>query len=151
MRRTPLQDAEHGGTRFWVALVVGAAVMAWGVFLFLEATPAAAARHSFAIWVVGADLAHDLLLAPVVAGLGWLLARAVPRRRWPAVHAGVVVSTFVVLLALLPLAGTAAVSRNPTIQPLDYRTSTLTALALVWAGVAAWALGRVAWRRWARA
>lgn len=147
MRRLTLQDVDHGGARFWVGLVVGAAMMAWGAVLFLDATGSAEARRSFVEWLVGADLAHDLLLAPVVAVVAWLLARVVPARWWPPVAAGLVISAFVVLLALLPLRGSADVSGNPTIQPLDYRTSTLTALGLVWAGVALWTLGLVAWRR----
>lgn len=150
MKGFPLQDADHGGPRFWVALAVGALIMGWGIALFLEATPATEARRSFVVWLVGADLAHDLLLAPVVALVAWLLARVVPGRWWPPVAAGLVISAFVVLLAWLPLAGTAHVARNPTIQPLDYRTSTLTALTLVWAGVGLWTLGRVAWIRWSR-
>lgn len=150
MKGLPLQDADHGGPRFWVALVVGALIMGWGVALFLEATPATEARRSFVVWLVGADLAHDLLLAPVVAVVAWLLARVVPARWWPPVAAGLVISAFVVLLALLPLRGSADVSGNPTIQPLDYRTSTLTALGLVWAGVALGTLGLVAWRRRSR-
>jgi hypothetical protein len=58
------------------------------------------------------------------------------------VHAGVVISAFVLAVAYLPLRHSAAAARNPTIQPLDYRTSTLTALAIVWAGVGLWALIR---------
>ena len=150
MSRLPLQDADHGGTRFWVGLAVGAAVMGWGAFLFLEATPATGARRSFALWLVGADLVHDLLFAPAVALTVWLLARPVPDRWRPPVAAGLVISVFVVLLALLPLSGSAEVADNPTIQPLDYRTSTLTALGLVWAGVALWTLGIAAWRRRSR-
>ncbi len=141
MKRLPLQDDEHGGPRFWVALAVGGGVMGWGVWLFLDATSSGAARRSFATWLVGADLAHDLVVAPVVALAAWALARVVPDRWWPPVQAGVVISAFVLLLAALPLAGTADATGNPTIQPLDYPTSTLTALALVWVAVGAWVVG----------
>lgn len=137
--RVPVSDAEHG-PRFWVGLAVGVAVMGWGLWLFLDATPRFAGRRSFVHWLVGADVLHDLVFAPLVAVAAWLLARAVPDRWWAPVHAGLVISGVVVLLALLPLAGTADPVGNPTIQPLDYRTATLTALALVWAGVGTWAL-----------
>jgi len=147
--RFPISDDEHGA-RFWVGLAAGVAVMGWGIWLFLDASPRAEARRSFATWIVGADLAHDLVLAPVVAVVAWGLARVVPDRWWPPVQAGLVISAFVVLLALLPLAGTADPVGNPTIQPLDYPTATLTALALVWAGVGAWVVGRLARRRWSR-
>ena len=141
MKRLPLQDDEHGGARFWVALAVGGAVMGWGVWLFLDATSSGTARRSFVTWLVGADLAHDLVVAPVVALAAWALAGVVTDWWWPPVQAGVVISAFVLLLAALPLAGTADATGNPTIQPLDYTRSTLTALALVWGAVGAWVVG----------
>lgn len=145
--RVPISDGEHGAG-FWVALGVGAALMGWGVWLFLDATPRAEARVSFATWLVGADLVHDLVFAPLVAVAAWLLVRLVPRRWWPPVQAGLVISGVVVLVAALPLAGTAEPVGNPTIQPLDYATATLTALGLVWAGVGVWLVGGLLWRRW---
>jgi hypothetical protein len=33
---------------------------------------------SWVTWVLGAALVHDLLVLPVVVGLGWLLTRLVP-------------------------------------------------------------------------
>ncbi|MBL8775236.1 MAG: hypothetical protein JNK12_04875 [Acidimicrobiales bacterium] len=148
MNRIPLQDDEHGGARFWVSLCVGVVVMGWGVWLFLGATSSGEARRSFATWLVGADLVHDLVVAPVVALAAWGLARVVPDRWWPPVQAGVVISAFVLLLAVLPLAGTAGGTGNPTIQPLNYATSTLTALALVWGAVGVWFVGGRLRRRW---
>lgn len=137
-----------GGTRFWVGLAVGVAIMGWGVRLFLVAVPSPSARRGLATWIVGADLLHDLVVAPLVLAVGWLLARLVPARWRGPVHVGVVASASILLLAALPLAGTAADAGNPTIQPLDYRTSTLTALALVWAAIGTWAVVRAALTRW---
>lgn len=131
---------EVGGPRFWIGLVVGAAIMAWGAWLFVDEAPSGAARRGLVTWIVGADLFHDLLVAPLVLVVGWLLARFVPARWRGPVHVGVVTSACVLLVAALPLSGSAADAGNPTIQPLDYRMSTLTALALVWAAVASWAL-----------
>lgn len=135
---------EPGGLRFWVGLAVGVAIMAWGVRLFLEAAPSRSARRGLATWIVGADLLHDLIVAPLVLAVGWLLARLVPARWRGPVHVGVVASASILLLAALPLVGSAEDAGNPTIQPLDYRTSTLTALALVWAAIGTWAAVRAA-------
>ena len=150
MTRIPLQDDEHGGLRFWLALAGGSAVMGWGVWLFLAETSSGEARRSFATWLVGADLVHDLLVAPVIAVAAWALARVVPDRWWPPVQAGLVISAFVLLLAALPLVGSADGTGNPTIQPLDYATSTLTALALVWGAVGVWFVGGRLRTRWSR-
>lgn len=131
---------EAGGPRFWIGLVIGAAIMAWGAWLFVDEAPSGAARRGLVTWIVGADLLHDLVVAPLVLVAGWLLCRFVPERLRGPVHVGVVTSACILLLAALPVAGTAADAGNPTIQPLDYRTSTLTALALVWAAVGSWVL-----------
>jgi hypothetical protein len=48
----------------------------------------------------------------------------------------------VVLIAWLPWAGTADGVGNPTIQPLDYTTATLSVLAFVWLAAGAWAASR---------
>lgn len=137
-------NPDERGLGFWVALAAGTGIMAWGGWLFLDASSSAEARRGFVAWLIGIDVAHDLLLAPVVLIVGWLMARYVPARQRPPVHAGVVVSACLLALAYLPLRGTASGTGNSSIQPLDYRTSTLTALALVWAGVGAW----LAARRW---
>ena len=141
MKRRPLQADEHGGARFWVALAVGGAVMGWGVWLFLDATSSGTARRSFVTWLVGADLAHDLVVAPVVALAAWALAGVVPDRWWPPVQAGVVISAFVLLLAARPLARPAAAPGHPTIEPLDHPPPPLPALALLWGAVGAWVVG----------
>ena len=63
---------------FWVGLGIGILTMGWGVRLYLQATPDLDRRLDLARWLVGLDLAHDLLLAPAVVGIGYLVSRAVP-------------------------------------------------------------------------
>lgn len=131
----PETHADEHGRAFWVGLAIGTAVMAWGVRLYLEATPDLARRASFVRWVVGLDLAHDLVLAPVVLGIGLLVARVVPPRLRAVVQAGLIMSGFVVLVGLLPLAGSANTD-NATIQPLDYGPSVLVVLTGIWVAMA---------------
>jgi hypothetical protein len=136
-----LADAGHGPT-FWVGVVVGLALLSWGVYLFLDATPEADRRLGFAATLVGADLAHDLLVAPAVCLVGLLVARLAPDWMRGPLQAALIASASVLVVAWLPLWVTAEAVGNPSIQPLDYRTATLTVLGVVWAAALTWALMR---------
>lgn len=138
----PLPNGSSYGWPFWVASVAGIGVMAWGVVGFLDAVPANDERWSFGVWLVGSDVLHDLLLVPAVLAIGWLVARLVPPRVQPPLEVGLVLTGIVLVLAWLPLTGSADHVGNPTIQPLDYGTATATVLAVTWAGVLVWALLR---------
>lgn len=120
---------------FWIGLGLGGLVMAWGVRLYLVATPDLTRRVDLVKWLVGLDLAHDLLLAPLIVGLGWLVSRFVPARARPAVQVALILTGSVVVVGLLPLLGTAP-GNNPTIQPLDYRPSIAVVVSVIWVGVA---------------
>lgn len=130
------------GWPFWSAVAVGCTTIGWGVRSFLESVPGAPERREFLVWLVGSDIAHDLIVAPIVFAVGWCIGRAAPAAVRPAVQVATIVSAAVVTVGWLPLRGSARYVGNPTIQPLDYSTAVLTALALVWAAVGIWALGR---------
>ncbi len=130
------------GIAFWIAVVVGSAIMAWGVFYYLDVTPDWDRRINFGVWLVGIDLVHDLLLAPFLVAVGWAVARAVPPRWRAPTQAGLILSGTVLLVAWLPLNETAAGTDNPTIQPNDYRTATLALLGGIWVAMVGWALVR---------
>lgn len=140
------RDSSRHGAGFWAAFVIGVGTMAWGVHLYLAVTPDLRRRLDWAKWIVGADLVHDLVVAPVVLVVGAVVAHLVPARWRAPIQAGLFATAVVLVLAWLPLHGTAAAGGNPTVQPLDYATATLTVLGLVWGGVAAW-LAVVALRR----
>lgn len=145
---TPTPD-RPGGPAFWTGLVLGGAVMAYGV---RGALTDSAGTHpaALATWVVGADLAHDLLVVPIIATVGWVTARLVPARWRPLVVSGLVMSGVVLLLGVIPWRGDgrANVPDNPSVQPLDYTTAIATVLAVVWAGLAlAAVLGMLRTRR----
>lgn len=136
-------DTDHG-IRFWVGLVVGSALMAWGVLLFFDATPRGSLRVSFVAYLVGADLAHDALVAPAICLVGAAVARLAPCWLRAPLQAALIASASLLAVAWLPLWGTADAVGNPSIQPLDYTTATLTVLGVVWLTAFAWALVR--WR-----
>jgi hypothetical protein len=52
-------------------------------------------------WLIGSLLVHDLLIAPVVVGIGWLLTRFVPARARTFVQAGLVTGGLVGALGVL--------------------------------------------------
>jgi hypothetical protein len=120
---------------FWVGLGAGLLVMGWGVRLYLEATPDLDRQLDLAKWLVGLDLAHDLLLAPAVVGIGYLVRRSVPAGARAAVQAALIATGVILLVGLLPLMGTAG-ARNPTIQPIRYGPAIAAVIAVIWVGAA---------------
>ena len=124
--------------------MIGGAVMAWGVRgVLLDAAgtePGVLTR-----WVIGADLLHDFLLAPLVIAAGWLVVRIVPARVRVPIQAGLVASGVVILVGWPAWRGygRAVVPDNPTVQPLDYTTAILTVLGIVWVVVAIWIAARL--------
>jgi hypothetical protein len=126
---------------FWPAMVVGAAVATYGVVGMLDAFPDFARRASFAKWVIGAALIHDLVLVPVVAVIGLATARLVPHRWRQPVRFALMGTGITLLIAFHPLRGSAAGRvDNPSIQPLSYGTAVATVLGVVWLIAAVWAL-----------
>jgi hypothetical protein len=134
-------DVGPRGWPFWTGLVLGWALIAFGVRQVLvdaDATnPPGLAR-----WVLGGLIVHDLLLAPIATAIAVALAR--PRWRWwagPATTA-LALSAIVVAFAYPMLRGYGIRSANPSALPRDYRAAILVILVGVWAIGAA----VVAWR-----
>jgi hypothetical protein len=132
-------EEERPGATFWLALVIGGAVMAFGVRGVLM-NHRATNPTELVRWVIGADLLHDFLFAPVVIALGWLVVRVVPRSWRVPVQAGLVASGVAALVGWSAWRGygRATVPDNTTVQPLDYTTAILTVWAIVWGLVAIW-------------
>lgn len=133
----PSNSTAHGAA-FWFATGVGTAIMAVGAVEYLDATADFDRRANFVAFLIGADLAHDLVFAPLVCLVGWAARRACPARAWPPVRFGLIASGVLLLLALPGLRDTGAASGNPTIQPLDYASAFTTTIAVVWIIAALW-------------
>jgi hypothetical protein len=124
---------------FWVALPVGAVLIGFGAVGLLSDVGLSGAAD-VARWFVGADVAHDFVLAPLACLVGAAVTRLLPRWCRAPVHAGLL-ATAVLLIVVYPALrgyGRDQVPDNPSVDPLDYTTATLTALAVVWAGAAVW-------------
>lgn len=137
---TPEVGSSRHGPAFWSAVVLGVAVMAiavGGAYTDFSLS----SFGSWGKWVIGADLVNDFLVLPVVALIGVGLAK-VPLGRFRApVQAGLFASAMVLVVAYPGLTERSA-SDNPTIQPLNYATATLTVLAVVWAAALGWGVLR---------
>ncbi len=122
------------GRTFWVAVAIGAAVMVYGA-LGLVSDAGFGATTSVAAWLAGADVANDFVLAPLACLVGAALARVLPGWCRAPIQAALL-TTGVLLIVVFPALrgyGRDTVPDNPSVQPLDYTTATLTALAVVWA------------------
>lgn len=130
---------EHGRW-FWAGAAAGWAIMAIGIVGLLSESaktkPANAAR-----WVVGAALAHDLLVAPVVILAGVVVARVVPAAVKGIVQSALIVSAMVALFSYPFVRGYGRQAANPSILPRNYATGLAIVLAAIWV-VAAVAIAR---------
>src|SRR4051812_11876992 len=92
--------ADHErGAGFWVGLVVGGILMAYGVRgVLMDLGPGN--PRKLATWVVGLDLVHDLLVAPVLVVVGLAISRALPRAASGPVRAATALSAIVVVFSI---------------------------------------------------
>ena len=124
-------DEHHLGLVFWLGLVIGGAVMAFGARgVLADLGPDNPVK--LATWVVGLDLAHDLLLAPAVVILGLLLARVLPASARGPVRAAAGLSGMVVLFSIPLITAWGRRAGNSSTLPLNYAHSVLIVLAAIW-------------------
>ncbi|MFJ6669824.1 hypothetical protein ACIQMJ_01805 [Actinosynnema sp. NPDC091369] len=114
----------------WAIGAVGVAMGLWGAVLVVPLVDV-----DLVLWFVAGPVVHDVLLAPLFAGVGLLIARWVPPRWRAAVQVGGTVTGVLVLLAVpllwRPFAGPA----NPGLVDRDYPIGLLVATVVVWLGV----------------
>ncbi len=125
-------EERRPGPLFWISAVLGWAVIAWGVrgvFVHsLDTRPANLAK-----FVLGGALLHDLLIAPLIIGVGILVARSVPGRARAVVQGALAVSGIVALFAYPLVRAYGLAANNPTSLPHNYTANLLVVLGLVWA------------------
>lgn len=151
--RPPFEDpSEHTGRHgpaFWICLAIGGGCMAFGlVSLFSRA--AATDPPNFAVFFVGLALVHDLVLAPIVIGVAWLLRRVTLRGVRGVLFGALAVSAIVAGFSIPFVAGWGIQPDNPSFLPRDYGLGLLVVLAWVWIAAAAIGLARVWVRRGGR-
>jgi hypothetical protein len=132
-------EGAHKHQRPWVivcAFVVGGATMAVGVLPALE-NPADAHPLALAVHLVGFDLVHDLVFAPLVLAAGLALRRFVPARvRVPVSLAAA--STLLVGVFSYPLLRRwGQRPLNSSTLPLPYGRNISIVIAVIWLVAAA--------------
>jgi len=128
------EPAPRRGLAFWSGLVVGAAVMTYGVVGLLGAS-AATQPDDLARFFIGAGVVHDAVLAPVVVVVGWLLARALPPWVRPPVWFALAATGVLVAFSWPLVRGWGRRDANPSLLPFDYGRNLVVAVAVIW-GVA---------------
>ncbi|MFJ3583034.1 hypothetical protein ACIPPS_12510 [Streptomyces sp. NPDC090127] len=108
---------------------LGVALMGLGVVLVVRT----GSVGDVLLWLAGAIVLHDGLIAPLVLGVGLLLA-ALPARG--ALRGGLIVAGSLTLIAL-PLMLRPGSAPNPTALPLDYVRNWLILMGVVAVGTGA--------------
>lgn len=124
---------ERRSMLFWPLAIVGWLVMVYairGIFMHEQDTnPSQLFRL-----LVGLDLVHDLLLAPLVIAAGYGVTRLVPPQVRPPVTGALLVSASVALYSYPLIRGFGRFSEyNSSRLPNNYATGLLVVLVAVWA------------------
>lgn len=121
----------------WLIGALGVVMGSWGAFLLLPLVDL-----DLALWFIGGPVVHDLLIAPLLGGLGLLVARWVPVRWRAPVQVGGLLTGVLLALAVPLLWRPFAGSPNPGLNDRNYPVGLLVAVAVIWLGVLAVTLTR---------
>jgi hypothetical protein len=116
---------------FWPLALIGVAIIGFGVYGLLENSDRTH-PHQWARWFFGSAIAHDFVLAPVVAGVGILVARHVPARHRAVVQGALISSGIVLLFAYPFVRGFGRRPDDPSTLPNNYAAGLLWILGLIW-------------------
>ncbi|MFG3281925.1 hypothetical protein [Streptomyces sp. NPDC048111] len=119
----------------------GLALMAFGGLLIWDQTT----HWDVLIWLAGAVVLHDGVIAPLVLAVGLLLGGLSARSR--GLVRGTLLTAGCLVLIALPVLLRPLPTANPSVLPLDYVRGLLISLAVVAAlavviGAARWGRGR---------
>lgn len=120
-----------GGPAFWVSAAAGWALMAFGVRGLLD-EHLATNPAGFGRLLVGTALVHDLLVAPLVFGVGLLVGRLVPASVRSVVQGGLICSGLVTLYAFPFVRGYGRATTNPSALPGNYARGLVVVLLSIW-------------------
>ena len=139
--RRPLRSALTPWWR-WLFLVPGLAAVAvggYGLWTSLSTT----AQISWGIWFVGSALLHDLVIAPLWIGLGWVAAKVLPRPARAPVVVGAALSGSITLVALPFALGFGGDEGDTSFETRNFTVTLVVVVGVVLAVSAVWAAIRV--------
>lgn len=109
----------------------GVAMIAFGAIRILQHSSITRPAH-LAEWLIGSLLVHDLILAPLTLGVGWLLNAYVPPRARTFVQAGLVTGGLISVLGLVLIWRQGKTSaRSLALLQQNYAANLLLLLVLV--------------------
>ncbi len=122
---------------FWAGVVLGGAVVGWGVFGLLESRDVSVTGvnlRPWLIWFLGAVIVHDAVVAPLVHLVGSGVRRLRPVALRTPLQIGLALTALLVLFSfpLLRGYGVGTQPGNASVQPVDYATSLLVLLGVTW-------------------
>lgn len=120
---------------FWIGLVLGTPVIAYGVRGLLDALPGVELR-SFLVFFAGGAIVHDLVIGPLVGLVGWLVVRRLPRPAVAPVQAALIVTAIVGLVSWPFVRGYGITAGEASFLSRNYTASLLTVWIVVWTAAA---------------
>lgn len=127
----PDQRRGRYAATFWIGLVIGGAMIAYGLRGIVdELGPGNPVK--LATWVVGLDLAHDLVLAPLLVLMGLAVGAALGARSRGPVRVAMALTGLVVLFSIPLVTAWGRRPANPSTLPLNYAHSVIAVVAAIW-------------------
>lgn len=133
------RPAPPRGAAFWLGLLVGSAIIAYGAHGLFSDAPATNPRN-LAVWFFGAGLLHDLVVAPVAFVLAWALGRVLPPPARRPVQLALAASALLVLFTWPVVRGYGRDAAIPSALPLDYTRNLVGALVAIWVVALVWSV-----------
>lgn len=135
-------DSGPQGRAPLIGCIIGGAIMLFA-FRGILLNDSRTVPFNLAFWVIGPDLVHDVIVAPIAFGLAALVVRVVPKPvQAPVLWAGAT-SLILSLYSVAFLRGYGRKASVPSLLNRNYGSGLLTALALVWVGAAIWGALRI--------
>jgi hypothetical protein len=115
-------------------LLLGWAVMAFGVVGLIH-NSGRTRPDQWVKWFFGSLVAHDFVVAPVVFGIGALLAARIPARWRAPIQGGLIATGIIALMSWPLLRGYGKDPRDLSALPNNYAANLVIVLGVVWAVV----------------
>jgi len=118
-------------------IAVGVAIGLWGLWLMRDFR--FDQLRSAVIWLAGGVVVHDGILAPLVIGTGFILARITPEYARKPVTVGLILWGTVTMAVANVLSGQGGKPDNDTVLDRPYVATWLIVTVVMFAGIAVYA------------